>query len=249
MLATFSLRLACGLAALLLLLPPALINPRFYRAHFWTILGLLVIPLMAAPPGMTLLWWWLLGASMLASYGGSLAWSLDKAPGGRILIALTAILTVATLVSAMVSTAGAGWFRAAAEDLSSAALLGAAFTAMLAGHSYLLMPTMSLVPLLRLIKAFYLALLLRMGMAGVDLWSMTHGFQRLPRESDTIFWLALRWGLGFAIPLILGVLAWKTARMRSTQSATGILYVVVIFCFLGELASQLLSSPSVSRVG
>ena len=35
-------------------------------------------------------------------------------------------------------------------------------------------------------------------------------------------------------------MAWRTARIRSTQSATGILYVVVIFCFLGELTSQLL---------
>ena len=30
--------------------------------------------------------------------------------------------------------------------------------------------------------------------------------------------------------------------IRSTQSATGILYVVVIFCFLGELTGQLLRS-------
>jgi hypothetical protein len=35
-------------------------------------------------------------------------------------------------------------------------------------------------------------------------------------------------------------MAWETARIRSTQSATGILYVAVIMCFLGELTSQLL---------
>jgi hypothetical protein len=35
-------------------------------------------------------------------------------------------------------------------------------------------------------------------------------------------------------------MAWETARIRSTQSATGILYVVVILSFLGELTSQLL---------
>jgi hypothetical protein len=35
-------------------------------------------------------------------------------------------------------------------------------------------------------------------------------------------------------------MAWESAKIRSTQSATGILYVVVIFCFLGELSSQLL---------
>ena len=44
--------------------------------------------------------------------------------------------------------------------------------------------------------------------------------------------------------LILGALAWQAAKIRSTQSATGILYVVVIFCFLGELTSQLLLNTS-----
>ena len=55
---------------------------------------------------------------------------------------------------------------------------------------------------------------------------------------------AVRWGLGFVGPLVLGWMAWETARIRSTQSATGILYVVVIFCFLGELTSQLLLSKT-----
>ena len=43
-------------------------------------------------------------------------------------------------------------------------------------------------------------------------------------------------------PLVLGVMAWRcaTARLRNTQSATGILYIVVVFCFLGELTGQLL---------
>jgi len=54
----------------------------------------------------------------------------------------------------------------------------------------------------------------------------------------------VRWGLGFVAPLVLGVMAWQTARIRSTQSATGLLYVVVIFCFLGELTGQLLLSTT-----
>jgi hypothetical protein len=36
-------------------------------------------------------------------------------------------------------------------------------------------------------------------------------------------------------------MAWQTARIRSTQSATGILYVVVICSFLGELTGAVLS--------
>jgi hypothetical protein len=48
--------------------------------------------------------------------------------------------------------------------------------------------------------------------------------------------------LGFVGPLVFGWMAWQSARIRSTQSATGILYVVVIFCFLGELTGQLMHS-------
>ena len=42
MLATFCWRLACGLACALLVLDPRQVNPRFYRVHFLTILGLTV---------------------------------------------------------------------------------------------------------------------------------------------------------------------------------------------------------------
>src|SRR5262249_43463719 len=132
----------------------------------------------------------------------------------------------------------AAWLLA--DDLTSAALLGAATTAMLMGHSYLIAPAMSLVPLLRLLAALFACTLLRMAVAGAGLWFWTAGPATATLEGDTSLWLPLRWGLGFLGPLVLGWLAWETARIRSTQSATGILYVVVIFAFLGELTSQLL---------
>ena len=43
-----------------------------------------------------------------------------------------------------------------------------------------------------------------------------------------------------SVPLALTWMAWQAARIRSTQSATGILYVVVLLSFLGELTGQLL---------
>jgi hypothetical protein len=50
--------------------------------------------------------------------------------------------------------------------------------------------------------------------------------------------------LGIVLPFILAGMAWESARIRATQSATGILYVVVIFCFVGELMSLLLNQWS-----
>jgi hypothetical protein len=249
MLSTFCLRLACGLAASLLLLPLPQINQRFFRAHFLTILGLVALAAMvygsAAGPGS----WLLLGAALACAFVGSVLWSLHGAPGGKAIIALTAICLVATLavvplrpanIAEGKETADAPYPMLLADDLTSAALLGSATTAMLMGHSYLITPTMSLTPLRRLLAALLASLTLRMLLAGLGLWSWTGGHSLANLEDETVLWLPLRWGLGLLAPLVLGWMAWQTTKIRSTQSATGILYVVVIFCFLGELTSQLL---------
>jgi hypothetical protein len=77
-------------------------------------------------------------------------------------------------------------------------------------------------------------------LAGLGLWHWTARHSLGNVEDITIFWLPVRWGVGFVAPFVLAWMARQTAKIRSTQSATGILYVVVIFCFLGELTSQLL---------
>src|SRR5262249_46133566 len=123
-----------------------------------------------------------------------------------------------------------------------AALLGAATTAMLMGHSYLIAPAMSLRPLFILLGALGVSLAMRIGLAAVGLWLWTGEAAGSNLEGELVLWLAVRWGTGFIGPLVLGWMAWETAKIRSTQSATGILYVVVILCFLGELTSQLLQT-------
>jgi hypothetical protein len=250
MLATFCLRLACGLVAALLVLSPAQVNPRFYRVQFLTILGLtaLAVAVLWQTPGVGL--WLALAAALALAFLGSLAWSLEGAPGGRLLIGLSLAAQGAALAALagersgeterMVSTVPL--LLSLADDLTSALLLGAATTAMLMGHSYLIAPGMSITPLLQLVATLFAATLLRMLVAGVTLWCWTAGRPALTPTDETVLWLPLRWGLGFAAPLILGWMAWEAAKIRSTQSATGILYVVVIFCFLGELTSQLLAS-------
>jgi hypothetical protein len=240
MLPTFCLRLACGLVGSLLLLSPAQVNPRFYRVHFLITLGLtMVAALFLRDLSDRWLRATLLGA-VSAAFFGSLTWSLDRAPLGRTIIALTAVFLGTALVRLLCLTRFGqmtGWTLA--SELSSAALLGSSTTAMLMGHSYLIAPSMSLQPLLRLLAAFFISLLARALVAGVGVWFWTweHSLTKL---DDVTMLLPLRCGLGFVGPLVLGVMAWRTARIRSTQSATGILYVVVIFCFLGELMSQLL---------
>ena len=44
--------------------------------------------------------------------------------------------------------------------------------------------------------------------------------------------------VGFAVPLVLGALSWKLVRDRSFQSATGMLYLIVVFTLAGEIMAR-----------
>ncbi len=241
MFAIFSLRLACGLLGCLPLLSPAQVNPRFFRTHFLTALGLGVVALVLLHQTASLALWLTLLAVIVLTFLGSMAWLLEGAPGTRVLLAmaLPAALAALALTSAeQGARAALPWLWG--DDLTSAALLGSATTAMLMGHSYLIAPAMSLTPLLRLLAALGVSTLLRLGLAVAGLWLWTGDAATANVETETLLLLAVRWALGFVGPLVLGWMAYETAKIRSTQSATGILYVVVILCFLGELTGQLL---------
>jgi hypothetical protein len=242
MLATFCLRLALGLVACLLLLSPAQVAPRFYRVQFLTVLGLVAVASVFLFQSATAGVMAILAVALILAFLGSLVWTLEGAPLGRTAIVLTALALVAALAlqdvdsTPSATTAQRSWLLI--DDLTRAALLGLATSAMLMGHSYLIAPGMALTPLMRLLGALFVAILTRMVAAALLWW--TAGQRPFTLEEDALLWLPLRWGLGFVAPLIFGWMAWQSARIRSTQSATGILYVVVIFCFLGELTGQLM---------
>src|SRR4051794_30136695 len=96
MLAAFCLRLALGLLASLLLLSPKQLQPRFFRTHFLTALGLLVVATVSGWDEGGEVRYALAGGAVL-SLLGALAWTLESAQGGRLLI----VLTVAVLLLAV----------------------------------------------------------------------------------------------------------------------------------------------------
>ena len=57
-----------------------------------------------------------------------------------------------------------------------------------------------------------------------------------PLSTEAIGWLRIL--VGFAIPLILGGLSWKLVRDRSFQSATGMLYLIVVCALAGEIMAR-----------
>ncbi len=245
----FALRLAFGMTACLLLLPRGVVNARYYRIQF-----LIVLALTGAAGTLTHGWnpflatfWGFWGAAMVLALIGSLVWSLDNksvAEVGRV-VAVATIITLAGALGCLDASdpaTAASPFHTLLADVTSAAVLGTALSAMLMGHSYLVAPTMSIRPLMILIAALAMAVAARAAVDGVWLWTARRSLGNL--DNEMILMLLVRWAVGFAGVFALTWMTWRTARIRSTQSATGILYVVVIFCFLGELTGQLLTNST-----
>jgi hypothetical protein len=243
MLADFALRLACGLAVLLLLTPWREVPPKFFRTHCLVILGLLVLvsldasrvgvrgPLLAA----------VVAAAVLA-YMAAVSWGLGLVRLGLPLTWLIALGCVGALVAISRTDSTGLWALNGAGRLASAFLLGSSLTAMLLGHYYLTSPAMSIEPLKRFVKCIGCGLVARALLAAVGLWiflSATGGSASDPTVSP--LFLAVRWGMGVVGPAVAAVLAWKTVRIRSTQSATGILYIGMTLVLFGELTALVLS--------
>jgi hypothetical protein len=133
--------------------------------------------------------------------------------------------------------------------LSSALLLGWSLITMLLGHWYLVAPKLTfrhLVVFCRVLLAMVFLRLLTVGAslaaaASVDARIEPHPL-RLAASFEgqgIFFWFRLLWGLAIVLPLAW--MALHCARQRSNQSATGILYVVVVGAFIGEITGYYLS--------
>ena len=130
---------------------------------------------------------------------------------------------------------------------SSAALLGGACTAMILGHWYLILPAMKVEHLQSIVQVHIASLVVRVVVVAaavfvsVALWQPGMGisFRRYIFSLDGIFfWQRILFGL--AGPAVLSYLTWETAKIRSTQSATGILYVDFFTVVVGEVLAKYL---------
>ena len=244
----FLFRLILGLALAMRLTSSRDVTSGFFRVHLWVLLGLntfaaLVATNATVPSSPVVLALAILGG--VVSYGGSVCWLYECPRAGR---ASLLLLAACSLVGAMASTtwpdaAGLGTALFVLLDISTSALImGATLCAMFLGHWYLNHPGMRLEPLGRLLLLILVAVLFRAAFCGGALAIGMAG-QGWP-QGLTLALLALRWLTGIAGLLVLAMMSRKTLEIPNTQSATGILYVGVIFAFLGELSSQLLSVES-----
>jgi protein NrfD len=134
-----------------------------------------------------------------------------------------------------------------ASFLSSAALLGGACTAMILGHWYLILPSMQVSHLQSIVKVHIASMIVRVIVVAAAVllailtWQPGSGpsFRHYITSSGGIFfWQRVLFGL--LGPAILSYLTWETAKIRSTQSATGILYVDFFTVVVGEVLAKYL---------
>ncbi|MGH7494805.1 MAG: hypothetical protein ACREOO_20730 [bacterium] len=130
----------------------------------------------------------------------------------------------------------------AASFLASALLLGTVMSAMITGHWYLVNRRLTIQPLriatVLFLGATVLRLVLVIAVVSVLALSretlVSQAAQALLQFSGQgwLFWL--RFAIGLIGPLVFGGMIYATVKIRSTQSATGMLYATVVFVFLGE---------------
>jgi hypothetical protein len=245
MLADFAVRLAFGLAVSLLAIGWRAVPPLFFRTGGHVMLGLLVLAaldLMRAS-GQTAFFWCVVAAGVLA-YLSAVGWGLGLPKVGLVSSGLIVFASAGWLaLASSAPSIGLSLFNAASR-LASGLVLGGAFLAMLLGHYYLTAPAMSIAPLKRAVAFLACGLAMRGALAAVGLCLLrdVSGAPALAHlGGHPGVFLAARWGLGFLGAAIATYLTWKTVEIRSTQSATGILYIAIIFVLFGELTSLILA--------
>lgn len=167
------------------------------------------------------------------------------------LVATACLAGLATLILQAVDVS-TGWALTVrgltiASFLSSAALLGGACTAMILGHWYLVIPSMQVAHLQAIVKVHIASTIVRVVVVAAAVflaivsWQPGLGpsFERyIFSVAGVFFWQRVLFGL--AGPALLSYLTWETAKIRSTQSATGILYVDFFTVVVGEVLAKYL---------
>ncbi len=244
----FLARLVLGMVAALLLIPARQVSGDYFRLKGWILMGLGTVmtltlasqrPLFAPISVPVWLLLSLAGGIAGGAYLSSVGWLYGSQKFGRLMLAVVGIAALA-LAGLLVRGPTELWYGPL-EVVTSGLLIGGTLTTMLLGHWYLNSPQMDLVPIWRLVHWLAVTLVARAIVAGVGDFAL--------EASATVpfaFW-ALRWTAGLVLPAILCLMVRGTLRVPNTQSATGILYAMLVLVFIGELVAQLSAASTVIR--
>jgi len=125
----------------------------------------------------------------------------------------------------------------ALHAISSALLLGAATLAMMLGHWYLVTPKLSISPLKRYAGGYILLtgwMALQIVLGYFFSYHIGMGGGVPPSIQQEFIFILFRVAWGLLVPLGMAYFIWETVKMKSTQSATGILYASMVCTLMGE---------------
>ncbi len=128
--------------------------------------------------------------------------------------------------------------------VSSIFFLGSVTYAMVMGHWYLVTPRLSEKPLKIALYFMWAFFIIKLGYSingyfkADDFFVM--GTMKGGGYSFNWMMLAMRAGWGYLVLGIMSYFAYRLVAMRSIQSATGMLYAMTFFVFVGELVSNYL---------
>ena len=174
---------------------------------------------------------WVVFAALAALQLGLLRADRRRAArAGGVATSGAAITALAT--SAVAYGTGAGLVPALLLAFASGAVaLGTVWSGMMLGHWYLVTPLLKPRPLLQLNAALTAALGAQLLFA---LWPLAAGaVSGLDGMVQSLYWLRLI--VGLLAPLALAWPIWRTARVRSMMSATGLLYVSLGLVLAGQI--------------
>jgi hypothetical protein len=149
-----------------------------------------------------------------------------------------AALWSAALVSPSAQLLGLG---APLAILAGAMALGAALAGLSLGHWYLVTPSLSVQPLVRLTFLCLGAVLVQSILLPLLIWLPGPNPARVQMlTGEYLVFLGVRVVFGLLVPLAATLMIWRTARIRSLDSATGLLYIVAALILAGEIAARTL---------
>jgi hypothetical protein len=125
--------------------------------------------------------------------------------------------------------------------LAGALALGSALTGLSLGHWYLVSPTLSVKPLIEVTFLCIGALVAQLVLLPLLLFLPGPRPERLQALfSEYLVFLGVRVVFGLLVPLVAALMTWRTTRIRSLDSATGLLYIVAALVLAGEIAARTL---------
>lgn len=245
----FATSMAVGVAAFLPLIPIRQVGRKFFVLMSLVSVVFYALAIVSGERG--------LGAFHLAAAGLLIAYNLLVAPGrgplstGLLLAAIAAGVTGLFAdarrfeeLPLIVSGSTVTWLFL--SFLSSAAVLGSVTVSLVLGHWYLVGKKLSFSVLGKLVTVLAASLALRAVVAGVaaweqaphwaDLWSRAGGATGFFLGSG--LFVLLRALFGLVLPLAGCYMVRECVKIRSNQSATGILYVLVVFVLIGEICAK-----------